>query len=399
MEAAALGKAAGEVATTFAGDRLLRLPGPSPVPERVVRAMARPMVGHRSAGFQALLRRVVAGLKRLFETEEGDVHVFAGSGTLAMESAVANLLEPGESCLVATAGKFGERWVEIAQAFGVRPIVVEFPYGTRIDPRTVAEALDRHPEARVLFVTQNESSTAVYNDVEALAREARSRGRLIVVDAVSSLGGAPLSVDKWGLDVVVSGSQKCLMLPPGLAFAAVGPRAREWSQRRRGAPRYYVDWRRYSRSFLTGETPYTPAVSLLFGLEEALAIMEEEGKKARLARHRLMREMVRAGLNALGFTLLVDEDAASWTVTAARWPEGDVEALRKVVRQETGVVLSGGQGSLAGQIFRVGHMGAATPMDMVATLSAIELGLTRLGAAPRAGAGAAAAMEVWRSWA
>ncbi len=390
-------KGKGDIAVTFAGDRSLRLPGPSPVPERIVRAMSHPMVGHRSSRFQDLLTGLLSGLRELFETKH-DVYVLTGSGTLAMESAVANLLAPGDTCIVATAGKFGERWIELCQAFSVRPVIVEAPYGSAISPQAVVEAMEATPEARVVFMTQNESSTAVQHDVEAIAREVRARERLLVVDAVSSLGGAPLPMDAWGVDVVVSGSQKCLMLPPGLAFVAVGPRAKGLAEERGGGARYYADWQRYHDSLVGAQTPYTPALSLLFGLDESLAILAEEGKTARFARHRLMRDMVRSGLEALGCTLLVEADHASLTVTAAQHSEVDVEALRKTVQQETGVVLSGGQGSLKGSTFRVGHMGAATPMDMVATLAAIEVGMARLGYEPPVAAGGRAAMEVWRTW-
>lgn len=381
------------MATVFAGDRNVRLPGPSPVPDRIVRAISQPIIGHRSDVFRKIFRSVVANLKELFETE-GDVYIFSGSGTLAMESAVANLLAPGDTCVVGTCGKFGERWIEIAEAFGARPVAVTSPPGTGVSAEAVAQALDAHPDARVLFTTQNESSTAVINDVAALAEVARARDVLIVVDAVSSLGGAPLSMDAWGVDVVVSGSQKCLMLPPGLAFVAVSPRARD--RVKADGCRYYADWRRYAKSFEGGETPYTPAVSLIFGLEEALKILEEEGRNARHQRHVLMRDMVRAGAVALGLTPFVDQPVASPTVTAVTSSSIDLEALRKIVRAETGVVLSGGQGELKGKIVRIGHMGAATPMDMVATLAALELGLSRMGVEVAPGAGTEAAMKVWR---
>lgn len=390
-------KGKGEIAVTFAGDRSLRLPGPSPVPDRIVRAMSHPMMGHRSARFQDLLEGLVGGLRELFETEH-NVYVLAGSGTLAMESAVANLLAPGDTCVVASAGKFGERWIELCEAFAASAVKVEAPYGEPISPEAIADALDREPEARVVFMTQNESSTGVQHDVEAVARVVRARDRLLVVDAVSSLGGAPLSMDEWGVDVVVSGSQKCLMLPPGLAFVAVGTRAKAHSEERSKGTRYYADWRRYHESLNDAQTPYTPALSLLFGLEESLAILAEEGKGVRFARHRLMREMVRAGLEAMGCTPLVGPTHASLTVTSMRHDGLDVDALRKAVQMETGVVLSGGQGSLKGSIFRVGHMGAATPMDMIATLAAVEIGMVRLGHSPDIAVGQQAAMEVWRTW-
>lgn len=390
-----LGHSKGDVAVAFGGDRLLRLPGPSPVPDRIVRAMAAPMIGHRSGPFRDMLREAANGLKALVGTT-GDVHILAGSGTLAMESAVANLLEPGQNCVVATAGKFGERWVELVEAFGAKPRLVEAPYGQGVTPAEVGDAMEGL-DGPIVFVTQNESSTGVFHDVEAIAREVRAREGILVVDSVSCMGGAPMRMDAWGVDVVVFGSQKCLMLPPGLSFAAVGPRARERATKT-NAPRYYTDWHRYAEAFAGFETPYTPAISLVYGLVEALALLAEEGDERRLDRHRLMRDMVRAGLKAMGCSLFVADEQASPTVTAASYPGLDAETLRRKVREETGVVLSGGQGSLKGRLFRVGHMGAATPLDVVATLSAIEIGLVRLGMTPPVGTAGAAAMEVWRTW-
>lgn len=382
----------------FSGDKLLRIPGPTPVPERVISAIAQPMIGHRSSDFVKIFKEVQEGLKRLFVTSS-DVLVMAGSGTLGMESAVSNLLAPGEPCVVAVGGKFGERWVEIAEAFGARPIVVEYPYGEGLEPSVFEQALKDHPEARTAFVTQNESSTAVMNDIRGLAAKARAAGVVLVVDAVSSLGGTPLPMDEWGVDVVVTGSQKCLMLPPGLAFVAVGERAWEKAKARANAKgAYYADWFRYQKSLRGGETPYTPAVSLVRGLQESLCMLEEEGAERRFKRHQLMKEMVRAGLAALGFRLYVSDRWASPTLTAASGGNVDIEAMRKAVKERTGVVLSGGQGELKGEIFRIGHMGAATPLDMVATLAAVELGMEAVGARGVLGRGTTAAMEVWRSW-
>lgn len=381
----------------FAGDRLLRVPGPTPVPDRVVRAASRPMLYHRGPEFVGIFQRCIARLKALFETD-GEVFILAGSGTLAMESAVANLIAPGDQAIVASGGKFGERWVELVEAFGGRPVVVSYPYGQGVDPEQIARAMKENPGAKVVFTTQNESSTTVLNDIEGIAKVVRELGGLLVVDAVSSFGGTPLSMDAWGVDVVVSGSQKCLMLPPGLAFVAVNQRAWERALAVK-ASRYYADWRRYREAQAKGETPYTPAVSLIVALDEALAMLEEEGKEARLDRHRLMMTMVREGLKALGFTLYVDDRWASPTVTAATGGGLDVSQLVKAVKARTGVILSGGQGELKGKIFRVGHMGAVSPLDMVTTLGAIELGMAAVGKAPRFGAGVGKALEVWSAWA
>lgn len=380
----------------FDGDKLLRVPGPTPIPDRVARAAARPMLWHRSPEFVELFKRVEAGLKRLFETQ-GDVLIIAGSGTAAMESAVSNLTSPGEEVVVLNGGKFGERWLELTHAFGARPHEVKYPFGKGILPEALDEALAANPEAKVVFATHNESSTAVLNDIEALAQVARAHDALLVVDAVSSLGGTPLPMDAWGVDVVVTGSQKCLMLPPGLAFVGVSPRAWEKAATSRGH-RYYLDWKAYQKAARNAESPYTSAVSLMFALDESLALLEEEGAEARFDRHRLMRAMVRAGLEALGFALYVEDRWASPTLTAATGGGVDLEQLRKAVRKKTGVTLAGGQGELKGEIIRIGHMGAATPLDMVTTLAAIEMGMAEIGAPVSFGQGVRRALEVWESW-
>ena len=216
-----------------------------------------------------------------------------------MESAVSNLTSPGEEVIVLNGGKFGERWLELVQAFGARPCEVKYPFGRGVEPDALDEALAKHPNAKVVFATQNESSTAVLNDIEALAKVTRERNRLLVVDAISSLGGTPLPMDAWGVDVVVAGSQKCLMLPPGLAFVGVSKRAWEKAEASRGH-RYYFDWKQYQKAAKNAESPYTSAVSLMFALDESLSMLEEEGAEARFERHRLMRAMIRGRARGFG---------------------------------------------------------------------------------------------------
>jgi len=354
------------------------------------------MVNHRGPEFSDLLKEAADALRRLFGTS-GDAVILTGSGTAAMEAAVANLVSPGERVVVVSGGKFGERWAEIVPAYGAQAHVVQHPYGTAADPAALDEAL-ASTKAAVAFVTQNESSTGVLNDVRALAEAARSHGALLAVDAVSGLGGAPLPMDEWGVDVVVAGSQKCLMLPPGLSFVAASPRAWERMEAS-GSPRYYLDLPAHRRALAKAQTPYTPAVSIIFGLEESLRLIEAEGLEAIFSRHRLMRDMVRSGVKAMGLELFVaDETAASPTVTAVSGGDGfDAEALRKAAARR-GVVLGGGQGELKGRIFRIGHMGYAGPLDMIAALAAVELALQEMGEPVRLGAGLAAAQEVWAAW-
>lgn len=375
----------------------LRIPGPTPVPPAIQRAASKPMINHRSDAFRKIMARVQSGLRGVFQTES-DIAILTGSGTAAMEAAVANLVSPGTRVLVIVGGKFGERWLELVQAYRGEAIVLEYPYGEGVLPERVAEALQANPGIEVVFATQNESSTAVLNDIQSIAEATRPSGALLAVDAVSGLGGAPLPMDAWGVDVVVSGSQKCLMMPPGLAFVAASKRA--WQRMEAStSPRYYFNLTAYRKTGAKGETPYTPNVALFFALDEALAMIASEGLEAGFARHRLMRDMVRAGASALGLPLYVSERWASPTLTAISGVEGlDVEAFRKRVATECNVILSGGQGEMKGQIFRIGHMGYATPLEMLTTLAAVEVGLHRSGHKVELGAGVRAAQEVWTTW-
>lgn len=380
----------------FAEQKVLRIPGPTPIAPRIARAGARPMINHRGSEFSALLARVQSGLQHIFQTQE-DVIPLTASGTAGMEAIVANLTSPGDPVLVLVGGKFGERWAELARAY--RCDVRELPYtwGRGVEPDAVRAALAEFP-AQVVFATQNESSTAVYNDIPALATVCREAGALLAVDAISSMGGAPFYMDAWGVDAVVTSSQKCLMTPPGLAFVALGRRA--WARAQQTtSPRYYLDLAHYRKAAAKGETPYTPGVSLFFALDEALTMIQEEGLEASWSRHRLMQQMIRQGAQALGLDLFVPDQWASPTVTAILAPEGvDIEAVRKQVAARRGVVLSGGQDRLKGKIFRVGHMGYAGPLDMIAVLAAIEIELLAAGFHCELGAGVRAAQEVWAGW-
>ena len=367
-----------------------------------MRAATRPVVNHRGAAFRELYKQVTAELKNVFQTE-GEVMLITGSGTAAMEAAVVNLVSPGEKVLVLVGGKFGERWGEIARAYGAEVIEWHYDWRQGAEPEELARRLAADPDIVAVFATHNESSTGVMNDIEGLSRARDLGGRrhraLLVVDSVSALGGAPLPMDAWGVDAVVTGSQKCLMVPPGLSFVALGQRALERLEQVTTG-RYYLDLRAYRKAAAAGESPYTPAVTLVFALQEALAMLAEEGLENSFARHRLMRDMVRAGIKALGLPLWTDERWASPTVTAVEGAPGlEVEPFRKLVRDRFGVELAGGQGQLKGRIFRIGHMGYAGPLDMIAALAAIEQGLAASGFPVKLGAGVAAAQEVWARWA
>ncbi len=366
-------------------------PGPTPIPPEVSAAMARPLLHHRSPDFRALLGETLAGLRRVFCTT-GDVLLFAGSGTTAMESAVVNLLSPGDRALVASAGNFGERWLKICRAFGIDVEHVAEEWGHRLDPARIAS---RAEGCAAVFVTHSETSTGVVHDVRGIAEALRPSGAVLVVDAVSSLGGAELATDEWGLDVVVAGSQKALMTPPGLALASVSPRA--WERAARStSPRFALDWAATRDAQSRGSTPFTPPVTLVAGLHAAIGMIEARGAAATWARNRALARAAREGCKALGLELFSPDDEASAMVTAVRMPEGiDGQAVYALLRDRHGVVLAGGQGPLRGRIVRIGHMGFMDGFDMVVALTALELALGEFGhTPPHPGAGAARAIEV-----
>lgn len=374
--------------------KALLIPGPSPVPSRVMRAMARPMIGHRSSDFMALFSEVAARLKPLFGTEE-DVMVITGSGTAAMEAAVANTVSAGDKVLVCVGGKFGERWAELAQRYGAEVIAYSYDWSTPADPQVIANYLEEHPDIKVILATQNETSSTVLNDIPGISKARGNSSALLVVDAVSSLGGVEFAMDAWGVDIVVTGSQKCLMLPPGLAFIACSQRAWEVIEKNT-SPRYYFDLRAYRKGLPKGQTPFTPNVQLIFGLETALDQIEAEGLANVLKRHRVMQKMTRDAFTALGLELFVKDEAyASPTVTAVLG-EGkfDVENYRKVLNKDFGVVVAGGQDHLKGKIFRIGHMGQWTPVDMLGVIATMEVALVKVGCDIPLGAGVRAAQEV-----
>ena len=366
-------------------------PGPTPLPPQVQAAMAEPLLHHRSPDFRALLRDTLSRLRTVFETER-EVLMYTGSGTTAMESAVANLLSPGDLALVASAGNFGERWVKIASAYGADVIHLEQEWGERLDPQRIAAAA---PGCVAAFVTHSETSTGVVHDVEAIAGALRDTGTLSVVDAVSSLGGVELATDRWGVDVVVAGSQKALMTPPGLAFAAVSERAWEAASRSR-SPRYTLDWAATAKAQAEGNTAFTPPVTLVAGLNAALRLIEADGPANVYAHNRALANSVREGVKAMGLELFSPDDPSSAMVTAVLMPDGvDGQKVYGTLRDLHGVVLAGGQGPLRGRIIRIGHMGYMNGFDMVTALAALELALADYGFHPPApGAGVARALEV-----
>ena len=374
----------------------LRIPGPTPLPDRVLRAMAQPMIDHRGPEFAAMHREISAGVREVFGTAEADLLIISSSGIGSMESAVANLVSPGDKVVVCTCGVFGDRLVDISAAYGAEVIKLAAEWGQPIEPRQLADILSANPDAGVVFITHNETSTGVTNPLAELAKVVRDAGRLAVVDAISSASSMPVEMDSWGLDVVLSGSQKGWMAPPGIAFAAVGPRAWEVVERAR-SPRFYFDWKSHRTWAEKGFTPSTPAVSTLFAVQEGVRILKEEGLEAAYARHRRIADATAAGLQAAGLTLLARQGYRSATVTAAVVPDGiAVEDLRKLLSSRYGVVIAGGRGNakISERIVRVGHLGAVTEGDIVQVLWAIEQALEELDHSPADGRTLAAAQPV-----
>lgn len=377
---------------------LLFLPGPTPVPPRVQAAMAMPMINHRGPAFSALHEEIAAGLQALFRTQQ-EVYVLPGAGSGGFEAALVNFVPVGGRVLSVSIGDFGERWAKAAAALGYQVEKLEFAAGSAADPAALRERLGRDTarEIKAVLLTHNETSTGVTNPLQELAAVVREHGALVLVDSVSGLGAMPLEMDGWGLDVVFTGAQKALMLPPGLTVIAASERA--WAAAEAAnQPRFFLDLRAYRKGHAEHNMPYTPALSLFFGLREALRIIQEQGGvEAAWARHRLLGAMCRAGVKAMGLELLCqDERHASGSVTAVKVPAGlDPAAFRKVALQQFGATLAPGQGKLKNDIFRIGHLGYATPNDVIAALAVVELALARTGHSAPLGLGVAAAQKVW----
>ena len=371
----------------------LMIPGPTPVPETVLKAMGRHPIGHRSGEFQAIVRRTTEQLKWLHQTS-GDVLVITGSGTAAMEAGIINTLSRGDKVICGDNGKFGERWVKVARAYGLDVDVIKAEWGQPLDPeafRTALEA-DTAKAIKAVILTHSETSTGVINDLETIARHVKVHGTaLTLADCVTSLGATDVPMDAWGLDVVASGSQKGYMLPPGLSFVAMSDRA--WkAYESSDLPKFYLDLGPYRKTAAKDSNPFTPAVNLYFGLEAALDMMQKEGLEAIFARHARHRSAAQAGMKAIGMPLFAAEGYGSPAITAVA-PEGiDAEQLRKAVKEKFDILLAGGQDHLKGQVFRIGHLGFVCDRDVLMAVSAIEATLQALGLHKGSlGAGVAAA--------
>jgi aspartate aminotransferase-like enzyme len=372
-----------------AAKKYLFAPGPTPVPPQVLAAMAEPIVHHRGADFRQVYERCLKRLQEVFRTEQ-DVMLFAASGTGAMESAMANLVSPGDPVLVIAAGSFGARWNALAKAYGADVDLLEYEWGETPSAEDVAARLAAKP-AKAVFMTQSETSTGVVTDVRAVAAAAAEADALSVVDAISSLGAVPLELDAWGIDVVVSGSQKALMTPPGLAMTAVSEQA---LGRLGTSPRFYYDWRKTLEAQAKFDAAFTPAVSLISGLDVALGLLLETGLDEAFAHHARLGRAAREGVKAMGLELFSPDDDRSAVVTAVNSPVDSTELL-KLLSQEWGVTLAPGQGQLKGKIFRIGHIGWYDVFDITTALAALELGLDALGAEIERGVAVTRALEAY----
>jgi serine---pyruvate transaminase len=371
--------------------KYLFTPGPTPVPPEVLAALAEPVVHHRSPDFRPVYERCLARLREVCRTEQ-DVLLFASSGTGAFESAVQNLVSPGEPHLVVSAGSFGERWATMTAGYGAAVDHLRYAWGETPDADDVRARL-REREARAVWVVQSETSTGVVADVQAIAAAAKESGALVVVDAVSSLGAVPCETDAWKLDVVVSGSQKALMTPPGLgtcavsqdAYAAVGT-----------TPRFYFDWARTRTAQAKLDAAFTPPVSLVAGLDVALGLLLDEGLDAVFERHVRLGRAARAGAKAMGLELFSPDEDRSAVVTAVRAPEGiDAGEIVSGLRDRFGMTIANGQGELLGKVFRLGHIGWFDVFDITTMLAAVEIVLADLGAEIERGAAVTAALEAY----
>ena len=375
--------------------RRLLTPGPTAVPPEVLAALAEPVLHHRGPDFKQVFARVRGRLREVFRTRN-EVLVLTASGSGAFESAVANLLSPGERVLVGTWGEFGERWAKLAAAYGCDVQTLAYEWGETPSAADLAQRLDE-TGAKVALLVHSETSTGVVADLEALAGACREAGVLAVVDAVSSLGAVPLETDAWGLDVVVTGSQKALMSPPGLGFVAVSERALERA-RASTSPRFYWDWQGLLAVQQEDTTRFTPAVSTVVALDAALTLLLDEGLEAAFARHVALGRACRAGAKAMGLELYSPDDDRSAVLTAVLTPDGvDAVELRLALRDRHGITIAGGHGEIADRLFRIGHIGWVDVFDIVTALAAVELELAETGADIERGVAAAAALDAYDS--
>ncbi len=357
----------------------LRIPGPTPCPEEIMELMSRPMINHRGPEFKELLFSVTERLKQVFQTGN-DLYILTASGTGALEASLVNTLSPGDEVIAAVTGSFGSRYADMAEAVGASVTRLDFEWGTDVDLETLRQALQVQPDVKAVLVTHNETSTGVVNDLEAIAAMVKGEfDKLLLVDAISSLGCVPLPVDRWCCDVVATASQKGFLTPPGLSFISFGPEA--WKARKSAtATSFYFDLEAAQSYLEKGQTPFTPNLSLFYALDRSLDVLLGEGLEETYTRHAYFADMTRRGVKALGLELLPRDHCASNTITAVRVPESiDAKALVNTLHLEHNVVVAGGLGQLEGKIIRIGHLGAVAESDIIDCLEALGKTLQAMG--------------------
>jgi aspartate aminotransferase-like enzyme len=366
-------------------------PGPTPVPEQVMLRMAEPLIHHRSPEFREIMARLNANLRYLFQTSQ-PVVTLACSGTGGVEATFVNLFSPGDTIIAVNGGKFGERWVQMPRVFGLKTVEIRVPWGEELREGQIGEAIRSHPEVKGVYLTQSETSTGTLTDVRAMARLVHEQsGALVCVDGISSIGAQVLRFDEWGIDACVTGSQKGLMIPPGLAFVGLSTRAVE-AVNRSTMPRFYFDLQRALKSYAAEDTPWTPAISLIIGADAALELIRKEGLEQVWKRHERLASGLRAGITAVGLHLFSRAPTAS--VTAISLPEGVAWTdFNRALKLENGVTVAGGQGDYAGKIFRISHLGYYDELDMIACMAAVERALAAVGFRFEHGAGVAAVQK------
>jgi aspartate aminotransferase-like enzyme len=374
--------------------RYLLTPGPTPVPPEVLAELAKPVIHHRERDYREIYEQCLLRLREVYRTTN-EVLMYTTSGTGAFESAVANLTSPGDRQLVLSAGNFGERWAGMAKAFGADVVHTRMAWGETPDADDLRTALAAAGDVRVVYLTHSETSTGVVCDVESLAAVAKDAGALVVVDAISSLGAVPLESDAWGIDVVVSGSQKALMCPPGVAFTSVSAAAIE-AATHATSPRYVLDWERTRKAQAKLDAPFTPAIPIVRALNVSLGLLLEEGLEAAFDRHARLGRACREGAKAMGLELFSPDEERSAVVTAIRTPDGvDATEIVSGLRDRFGITIANGQGELKGKIFRIGHIGWFDVFDISTALAAVELVLADAGAQIERGASVTRALEAW----
>ncbi len=376
------------------GEQFLLIPGPTPIPNRVLQAMSRPMVNHRGPEFKQIILEVTAGIKEFYKTKS-NLLIYPSSGTGALEASIVNFISPGDKVLAISIGVFGRRFAQIARQFGAQVEEIKVEWGKAADPQIIKDKIreDVNKEFKAVIVTHNETSTGVFNDIKLIKEAMGDHPALIMVDAVSSLAALDLCMDEWGLDVVVSGSQKAFMIPPGLSFIAFNDKALN-AHKLSTSPKFYWDVTLGLEYLAKGQTPFTPAIALFFALQEALQIMQEEGLENILKRHFNYREMVRSSIKAMGLKLLAPDSNASTALTSVMSPEGiGANKIRQVMLEEFNIALAGGQEALDDKIFRIGHLGYVRQLDLLSVLAALEITLVKLGLDLELGKGVKKAQE------